>query len=390
MCVSVFGSSLLRHFISMLMSSNYGHSNNFDFLFYFFVQTRTLASCLAKTPSTAERKEFILDLTRTLIEADIPLEKAPKLSTFLQKHCKQGGSIPAPSHLRTEDLPELYPQYEQDIKDAVAGKDIYIVLDETTDACGRCALAILLQPVGERAVVADLAFFEKVNFTTVSQAVISCLNNFAVDFNRVWAFVSDSASYMKKAFTCILEGLFPNSRHITCFAHLINLVLEVFPEVFGEVNRLCALVKKVFCQAPQRRLQLRAFMLEKGHSSVMPVYAVQTRWGSWVHAVEYLAEYMDVVSDFTATLPKTAKCVKDLLEEQKAQLKAQAVFIVEHSSELISLLTKLQKTSVPMAQTIASKLEDLQMHLNMAEQQEQTTGAHIPKSCCRSCQRKTG
>ena len=52
----------------------------------------------------------------------IALEKGPKFSTFLKKHCKQGGYIPAPSHLRTEYLPELYPQYVQDIKEAVEGR----------------------------------------------------------------------------------------------------------------------------------------------------------------------------------------------------------------------------------------------------------------------------
>jgi hypothetical protein len=80
--------------------------------------------------------------------------------------------------------------------------------------------------------------------------------------------------------------------------------------------------------------------------------------------VEYLAEYMDVLTDFTTTLPETAKCVQDLCEllrEHKAQLKAQTVLIVEHSVEIVANLTKLEETSVPTAHNIASKLEDLQM-----------------------------
>ncbi len=65
-------------------------------------------------PSTAERKEFVLDLTKALVEADIPIEKASKLAAFLQKYCKQGGSLPALSHLRSDYLPELFPQYVED------------------------------------------------------------------------------------------------------------------------------------------------------------------------------------------------------------------------------------------------------------------------------------
>ena len=95
-----------------------------------------------------------------MVEADIPLEKAPKLSEFLRKYCKQGGSLPAPSHLRSDYLPELFPQYVESIKGAVEGKAIYVLLDETTDACGRCVLGILLQPVAEPAMAADVVFLE--------------------------------------------------------------------------------------------------------------------------------------------------------------------------------------------------------------------------------------
>ena len=327
-------------------------------------RTQTLAACLAKTPSTAERKEFVLDFTKALVEADIPLEKAPKLSAFLQKYCKQGGSLPAPSHLRSDYLPELFPQYVEDIKGAVGGKAIYVLLDETTDACGRCVLGILLQPVAETPMAADIVFLERVNFNTVSQAVISCLNSYHVDFDDVWAFVTDSASYMKKAFKTILHGLFPNSRHITCLAHLLNLVLQVLPDTFEDLNRVCALVKRVFCKAPQRRLELRAYMQSLGVAPVMPVLAVVTRWGSWIEAVQYLAENLDILCDFIPSLPLSTKAVRDLrglLEEKKNTLKAHAIFIVEHSTEIMTTLTKLQETSKPSAATIHGELDNLYM-----------------------------
>ena len=306
----------------------------------------------------------MLDFTKALVEADIPLEKAPKLTAFLQKYCKQGGSLPAPSHLRSDYLPELFPQYVEDIKGAVEGKAVYVLLDETTDACGRCVLGILLQPVGEPPLAADIVFLERVNFNTVSQAVISCLNSYNINFDDVWAFVTDSASYMKKAFNTILHGLFPNSRHITCLAHLLNLVLEVFPDTFEDLNRVCALVKRVFRKAPQRRLELRAYMQALGVAPVMPVLAVVTRWGSWIEAVQYLAENLDILYDFIPSLPLSSKAVRDLrelLEEKKNTLKAHAIFIVEHSIEIMTTLTKLQETSSPSAATIHGQLDNLYM-----------------------------
>lgn len=126
-------------------------------------------------------------------------------------------------------------------------------------------------------------------------------------------------------------------------------------------------------------------MLEIGHSPVMPGHAVQTKWGSWIRAVEYLAEYMDVLTNFTTTLPETAKCVRDiceLLREHKAQLKAQTVLIVEHSVEIVANLTKLcqQPTTSP------ASWRTCKCSLSMSEQLALRTGSPIQLSCWGSFQ----
>lgn len=116
--------------------------------------------------------------------------------------------------------------------------------------------------------VADQAFLGKVNFTMVSQPVISYLSNARVDFNNVWAFVTDSERCMKKAYNTILKGLFSNSKHTTCFARFLNRALDVSPKN----SELCAQVK-VFCHHPSNTF-----------------------------ALEYLSEHLDVIGEFMATL----------------------------------------------------------------------------------------
>ncbi len=80
--------------------------------------------------------------------------------------------------------------------------------------------------------------------------------------------------------------------------------------------------------------------------------------------MQYLAGNIDVLQDFIPTLPPTSKAVRDLgvlLEENGKLLKVQATFIVEHSSDILATLTKLEETSRPTAASIFSQLEDLSM-----------------------------
>ncbi len=41
-----------------------------------------------------------------------------------------------------------------------------------------------------KAVLADTLYLQAVNYNTVSQAIVKCLNNFDVDFDDVSAFIS--------------------------------------------------------------------------------------------------------------------------------------------------------------------------------------------------------
>ncbi len=109
-----------------------------------------------------------------------------------------------------------------------------------------------------------------------------------------------------------------------------------------------------------RSQELWAYMQALGLAPVMPVFAVVTRWGSWIEAVQYLAENLYILCDFIPSLPLSSKAVWDLrvlLEEKEAILKAHAIFIVEHSTEIKTTITKLQETSNPSAATIHGQLE---------------------------------
>lgn len=64
-------------------------------------------------------------------------------------------------------------------------------------------------------------------------------HSYEIGFENVVVFDTDNAAYMKKDFGSVRSGLFPNSVHCTCLAHIINLVGESF--------------RIPFCQFPIRR-----------------------------------------------------------------------------------------------------------------------------------------
>ena len=68
--------------------------------------------------------------------------------------------------------------------------------------------------------------------------VIRRFNEFALSLDRVLAILSDSARYMIKAYNTILGSLMPNSVHVLCLAHGLDLVLEQWPAQLELLNQL--------------------------------------------------------------------------------------------------------------------------------------------------------
>uniref|UniRef100_H3AGY5 DUF659 domain-containing protein n=1 Tax=Latimeria chalumnae TaxID=7897 RepID=H3AGY5_LATCH len=182
------------------------------------------------------------------------------ISTFLRcastllRHrgnLKNVGIIPSLSHLRQFYLPRIFENHVTEMKEKLETcNGISIVTDETTDAEYRYILnilGVLSEPECERelklnVLLLDCVVLESVNFKTVSQAIWETLDKFEVPFDQITVVVSDNAVYMKKAWERSMKPLFLNAMHVTCVAHLLNLVdvieLCQSPEVLEELNIL--------------------------------------------------------------------------------------------------------------------------------------------------------
>src|SRR6266540_3497380 len=134
---------------------------------------QTLHSSLS---ANEKKKAVIEDLIRAFTGADIPLEKVNALLSFFKKYMQEGGAILQAVTLRQTYLPCIFLQHYEDL---------------------------------------ILIFKER------SVAIIT---TFQIPLSSSRLFVTDSAAYMKKCFREVLKPLMPQLIHISCYAHIINLV----------------------------------------------------------------------------------------------------------------------------------------------------------------------
>lgn len=144
-----------------------------------------------------------------------------------------------------------------------------MICDETPDVEGRCVLNILLAPLEKDecgrilAYLADTVFLGQCNHSTVSVALVKCLQEYSIDNLDVMVFNTDNASYMKKAYTAALQSLFPNSVHVTCMAHVMNLVGSAFRRPFDQLNAFMLTFSQMFFNAGSRKRRYLQFMTQR-------------------------------------------------------------------------------------------------------------------------------
>lgn len=214
-------------------------------------------------------------------------------------------------------------------------------------------------------------FMDKCNYSTFSQAVLDSLHRNKLSINDVWAVVTDNASYCLKAYREVLKGLMPNSVHVTCLCHVINLVGETWQhfKYFGEVASLVTWIKSAFFKKPARKRRWVAFlsMKESLHAKVPPE-AAGTRWNTWFEAVQYHAEHVHLYQEFFQSEGSSAQAVINILEllqtdEKLDSLKVKLTFISEACGKLITALTVLEGTHQPIAVSAYNMMEDLGSYL---------------------------
>ncbi|GFN81269.1 CGG triplet repeat-binding protein 1 [Plakobranchus ocellatus] len=124
----------------------------------------------------------------------------------------------------------------------------------------------------------------------------------------------DNASYiMRKAYTAVFKGLFPNSVHITCLAHIMNLLGEAFKQPFKQVNQFIKNMNAIFRNAGARKFRFLHHLksVKASQKATMPPNSIGTR--SMLKSMENAFDAEDV------TMQDVEKyCSEDNLMAQKS------------------------------------------------------------------------
>ena len=313
-----------------------------------------------------------------LVQANIPLEKAdhPAVRQFLSAHVLNGGAIPKADCLRRLHLPRLMEEEEAKLHALFDGSSyICVIADESRDVKNRPVLNILFQtltPIDKlqgdlkelnTPLLVKSVFIENVTHATVSQAIIQVCADFSIDFTKVMLFVSDSASYMMKAWKDILSVMWINCHHMNCLAHIVALAGNTLRVFMRDVDRCVSLLKSIFVRAPSRCNRFLGHLQSKGATtSSIPPEPVITRWNTWFNAVRYHSSLLHHYSSFVHTERETeadSAALKELATlVELRDLQKHFGFVAQNCPRLVATLDSWQSRK-PQVHTVYNTLYDL-------------------------------
>ena len=295
-------------------------------------------------------------LCQALICADIPLHKLdnPDFRAFLEENI--GLSMPCSSLLRKKYVPVAYEQAMEKMKEELTGHPLWIGGDETTDICGRFVLHIMLGKLQmsefSAPYLVECTFLERTNAETVARAMMAILNKLWPNFDTslVKLLMSDGVSYMLKCGKILKRELNKDLLHLTCLIHALHRLCEKVRSMFNNVNTLVKNGKKIFLKSPLRITEWRT-----ATNLGLPPQAVITRWGTWLNAVLWYNEHIDIFEVVVNSLnPDDAQSIEDCQEVLRApNLRNEIRFISARLGFLPPLMREMEETDVGLVRGLS-------------------------------------
>lgn len=125
------------------------------------------------------------------------------------------------------------------VRKAISGKPVWVGTDEWTDSQGHAIINILMGCCSAVYVVACVQLDCKgpnlgVEHGELGSAVVDSLTKMSVSPSDVFAFVSDSASVLKKAYDEVLKPVCRSAKWVPCTSHKLNNIGKTLVTAFDD------------------------------------------------------------------------------------------------------------------------------------------------------------
>jgi len=284
------------------------------------------------------------------------------LKSFLEKYT--GRHTPSPQTLRNY-VDVLYEGSLAKVRQEISDNDLYFIVDETTDVCGRYVLNIMVGVLnGEKvkSMLLSVRYLSKCDANSIGQEIVeSCRLIWPqrTQYEKVLLIVTDQAANMKAAIRGI-KGLFINMSHVTCIVHALHNTSEAVRNRCKTLNKFISSMKEVLSKSASRKAIFKKFCgLE------LPPNPVITRWGTWIVTASYYFENYEIVKKFIKNELKAtsgaAQKLKKLIENTTLE---DELFYVNEFAFIPKTITKLEEQSLKKSEQFEilnetkSKLKD--------------------------------
>lgn len=267
-------------------------------------------------------------------------------------------------------MPSIEKQWKEEVINQLAGKDVVLLSDETTDKGGRYVFAVLVktvEAVSEQLLfVASVKVLETANSTDCARAILNVLQEYNIKYENVKAIVSDSARYMNKCINSLKTIIGDDLSHVQCWAHKLNLVANIFSRELSQLNSAITNLKSAFLNTRKRKHLYLQFLKDNNKDAKLFPIPVMTRWNSWLSTASYVAHYFQYMVTFfhSDDMREISNAGIDFINSLSAKdistILVEAMFVKEHASDLLEVSLFLESSTYPTSHELYSKLKQLE------------------------------